>query len=194
MTTFFPETANEILSLQLYWPDCDQFQHSEPKQWKVSALWIWIPSIRRFGWLQLYIGLRLWSNHLPNQHAHSLLLPRLHRYSPSIGFPQKLFGVPTLIMIYRSCLGVSLINTEWFGDQVMTSSRASWGRWVCGRWGGGCRQACQADEGGADRRLGEHGNFKFKKKLAQKSVGECSIKCIILLFRDGDCTQGVQVS
>ena len=76
----------------------------------------------------------------------------------------------------------------------MTSSRASLGRWVCGRWGGGCRQACQADEGGADRRLGEHGNFKFKKKLAQKSVGECSIKCIILLFCDGDCTQGVQVS
>merc|ERR1712037_631033 len=57
-------------------------------------------------------------------------------------------------MIYRSCLGVSLINTEWSGDQVMTSSRASWGRWVCGRWGGGCRQACQADEGGADRRPG----------------------------------------
>merc|ERR1711934_573746 len=58
-------------------------------------------------------------------------------------------------MIYRSCLGVSLINTERFGDQVMTSSRASsWGQWVCGRWGGGCRQACQADEGGADRRPG----------------------------------------
>ena len=32
MTTFFPETANEILSLQLYWPDCDQFQHCEPNE------------------------------------------------------------------------------------------------------------------------------------------------------------------
>ena len=151
--TFAPAVLTWLRSVPALWT-----------QWKVSALWIWIPRICCFGWLQLDIDLRLASHHLPTQPAYSLPLPRLHRYSPSIEFvlhrkvdqyEKQISGVPTWIMIYRSCLGVSLINTEWFGDQVMTSSRASWGRWVCGRWGGGCRQACQADEGGVDRHLKE---------------------------------------